>query len=110
MHLRRRHLFVLLAGAVVAATLPSPVAAATPTQVASGLDSPRGITVVNGRMLVTESGHGRTNPSDGFFAGPDAGTGSIGPSGRITAIDGGMRTTLLRRTLSHAARRHIDAQ
>ncbi|TMG10938.1 MAG: ScyD/ScyE family protein [Chloroflexi bacterium] len=110
MHLRRRHLFVLLAGAVVAATLPSPVAAATPTQVASGLDSPRGITFVNGRMLVTESGHGSTNPSDCFFGGPDAGTVCIGPSGRISWIDGGVRTTLVGGLFSQTARGGFDSE
>jgi len=82
--MRRRHQFVLLAAAVVAAMLPSPAAAATSTQVASGLDSPRGITFVNGRMLVAESGHGSTNASDCFFGGPGAGTVCIGPSGRIS--------------------------
>jgi hypothetical protein len=110
MYLRRRHLLVLLSVAVVAAMLPSPAAAATWTQVASGLDSPRGITFVNGRMLVAESGHGSTNPSDCFFGGPGAGNVCIGPSGRISWIDKGVRTTLVGGLFSQTARGGLDSE
>jgi hypothetical protein len=109
MHLRRRQ-YVLLAGAVVAAMLPSPAAAATSIQVASGLDSPRGITFVNGRMLVAESGHGSTNASDCFPGGAGAGTVCIGPSGRISWIDGGVRTTLVGGLFSQTARGGFDSE
>lgn len=58
MRLKKRYLLgvlVMLFGAL----LPSPAAAASPwTQVASGLDSPRGIAFYHGRMLVAEAGHG----------------------------------------------------
>jgi hypothetical protein len=41
--------------------VPGPVSAASSvTQVAAGLDSPRGIGFVNGRMVVAEAGHGGT--------------------------------------------------
>jgi hypothetical protein len=110
MHLKRRHLVVLLAAAVGAAMLPSPAAAATSTQVASGLDSPRGITFVNGRMLVTESGHGSTNASDCFFGGPAAGVVCVGPSGRISWIDSGVRTTLVSGLFSQTARGGFDSE
>ena len=58
MRLKTRYLFGVLA-LLLGALIPSPVAAAsTVTQVASGLDSPRGIGFYHGRMLVAEAGHG----------------------------------------------------
>ncbi len=110
MGLRRSRLLVLLAAAIAAAMLPSPAAAATTIQVASGLDSPRGITFVNGRMLVAESGHGSTNPADCFFGGSGAGTVCIGPSGRISWIDNGVRTTLVSGLFSATARQGFDSE
>src|ERR1700716_2802978 len=58
--MRLRRLYPLaLAALAMAALLPGPAtAAATVTQVASGLDSPRGIGFVDGRMVVAEAGHG----------------------------------------------------
>jgi hypothetical protein len=51
-----------LAALAMAALLPGPAsAAATVTQVAAGLDSPRGIGFVDGRMVVAEAGHGGPN-------------------------------------------------
>jgi hypothetical protein len=48
-----------LAALAMAALLPGPAsAAASVTQVAAGLDNPRGIGFVNGRMVVAEAGHG----------------------------------------------------
>jgi hypothetical protein len=58
MRLTRLYPFVLAAFAM-AALLPGPAtAAATVTQVAAGLDNPRGIGFVDGRMVVAEAGHG----------------------------------------------------
>jgi hypothetical protein len=109
MRLRRRFLFALLAAAAMpAALMPTPAAAATWTPVASGLDSPRGIAFVDGRMLVTESGHG--SAADCFFGGPAAGNVCIGPSGRISWITNGVRTTLVDGLFSQKARGGFDTE
>lgn len=58
MRFKNRFLVGLLVVAV-GALLPSQASAAsTVTQVASGLDSPRGIAFINGHMVVAEAGHG----------------------------------------------------
>jgi len=58
--MRLKRLYPLaLAALAMAALLPGPAtAASTVTQVAAGLDSPRGIGFVDGRMVVAEAGHG----------------------------------------------------
>ncbi|HEY0830903.1 MAG TPA: hypothetical protein VGE99_07145, partial [Candidatus Dormibacteraeota bacterium] len=105
---RPRHLLVLLsAAAVVAAMLPSPVAAsATVTQVASGLLSPRGIAFVHGKMLVAEAGIGGTD----CFNGGGAGTVCIGASGRISWINNGSPTPLVQGLFSETARGGFDSE
>ena len=69
MHFRKRYLGSLLVLAL-AALLPGQVSAGSNvTQVAAGLDSPRGIGFLNGRMVVAEAGHGGHTcftPSPGF--------------------------------------------
>jgi hypothetical protein len=58
MHFSKRYLVGLLLVAM-GAMLPSPASAASNvTQVTSGLDSPRGIAFLDGRMVVAEAGHG----------------------------------------------------
>lgn len=61
--MRLKRLYPLaLAALAMAALLPGPAtAASTVTQVAAGLDSPRGIGFVDGRMVVAEAGHGGPN-------------------------------------------------
>ncbi len=106
---RKRRLYVLLAAGIVAALLPSTAAASGPTvtPVASGLDSPRGITFVHGKILVAEAGHGG---SDCFFGGPGAGNICFGNSGRISWINNGARTTLVDHLLSITARGGFDSE
>ena len=109
MSLRRRHVFALLAAlAVPAAMLPGPAQAATSgTTVATGLDSPRSIAFVNGRMLVTEAGHGSATDC---FLDPAAGKVCAGPTGRISWISNGVRTTLVGGLFSETARGGFDSE
>jgi hypothetical protein len=109
MSLKKRHLFLLLAMAVVAALLPSPAAASGPTvtPVAGGLDSPRGVAFYHGKLLVAEAGHGGT---DCFFGGAGAGNICFGESGRISWINNGVRTTLIDHMLSITARGGFDSE
>ncbi len=55
----RRWFLALAAATIAALTLPATASAApSMTLVASGLDSPRGITFYHGQLLVAEAGHG----------------------------------------------------
>jgi hypothetical protein len=87
MDLRKRHMFGLLAIAVVAAMLPTPVGAApTMTTVTSGLDSPRGIAFFNGKLVVGEAGHGGTD----CFSPPGAPPGvqlCVGATSQISKVN-----------------------
>lgn len=86
MSLRRRPLFGLLAIALVAALLPSPVAAdTTVTLVASGLDSPRGIAFVGSRAVVSEAGHGSNSSADCIPG--ERGPVCVGNTSQISWVD-----------------------
>jgi hypothetical protein len=58
MRFSKRYLVGLLVVAMAALLPSSASAGSNVTQVASGLDSPRGIAFINGRMVVAEAGHG----------------------------------------------------
>ena len=83
MQFSKRYLVGLLVVAM-AALLPSPASAGSNvTQVASHLDSPRGIAFINGRMVVAEAGHGGktcVSPAPGF-------TVCMGATSRITWVN-----------------------
>lgn len=65
MGLKNRYSLALLTLVSVVALLPSPAAAAaTVSLVTAGLDSPRGLAFIDGRLVVAESGHGSDNPAD----------------------------------------------
>lgn len=109
MGLNRRHFLALLGAlAVPMALLPSPAAAsATWTTVATGLDSPRGVAFVDGKLLVAEAGHGGTACFDG---GPGAGVVCIGASGRISRIVNGQPVPLVTGLFSETARGGFDSE
>lgn len=106
---KRRLLFALLALlAVPAAFLPGSAQAATTwTTVATGLDSPRSVAFVDGRMLVTEAGHGSATDC---FVDPNAGKVCVGASGRISWVDNGVRSTLVSGLFSLTARGGFDSE
>lgn len=86
MGLSKRWLFAVLATVLGMALLPSPAAASgapTVTSVVRGLDSPRGITFFNGRLVVAEAGHG------GAFCVPAGPTGEacIGNTSQISWVN-----------------------
>ena len=86
MSLKRRYWFSLPVIALIAALLPSPVAAAsTVTLVASGLDSPRGVAFVGRSAVVAEAGHGSDNPADCLGAGP--GKACFGKTSQISWVN-----------------------
>jgi hypothetical protein len=82
---------VAVAGAVAAVAVaaaagaaPASAGSGEPTVIASGLDSPRGLTVVHGdTVLVTEAGHGGDGPCIMGSAGAQV---CLGQTGAVTAI------------------------
>lgn len=86
MRMKKRYLLGVMVMAL-GALIPSPAAATgTYTQVASGLDSPRGIAFYNGRMVVAEAGHGGPN----CFTPPGAPPGfqaCVGDTSRISWVN-----------------------
>lgn len=87
MRRQKRYLLALLGIASLLALLPSPAAASTNVSlVASGFDSPRGIAYINGKWVVSESGH----PSGTCITPPGAPQGfqiCIGSSSRISWVN-----------------------
>ena len=78
--MRRYLVATVVALVLVLGVLASGAGAATITQVASGLDSPRGLAFMpNGTLMVAEAGHG------GDVCFPDG--PCIGTSGQVSAID-----------------------
>jgi hypothetical protein len=73
---------------VAAATTP------TVTVVASNLDNPRGVAVVNGKLYVAEAGRGGTDCPTGA-TGPEGGPLCVGLTGSLAVIQNGVATPVL---------------
>jgi hypothetical protein len=85
---KRRFLLAALGIVSVVALLPSPAAAASNVSlVTSGLDAPRGVVFIGGRLAVSEAGHGAANPNPEVCFPTPFGNTCVGNTSKITWVN-----------------------